>query len=356
MSKVNHTDKQLFPGGINSGVGGKLFVALTTDDVQVDATGVTLDMSASTAGAVWTMTVGTSTDTYTTATVTSTTASKALTVSTGTSTPATAITGGATGAVTARSGNSVANHAGATGGATGAASFGSGNASSTLGTSGASGAVALSSGTSEDAASGALTIASGNAGGNSGSISLTTGTSGATRGSINLSGLAVNITLGDAAGAQKVYIKDSAAADVLVIDSDGYIGTDQIVRCSAITATGGSGGATAGTLDLDIVRGDGSAIARAVQVKVVVSSTQYGGSVTLNTNVTFATATLGTLVASGSGWALIETDATGNFACALANSSDETVYVSVENAGGVSTLANGSMVTGSVVDSATWAA
>lgn len=355
MSKVTHNDKHLFPGGINSGVGGKLLIALTTDEVQVSATGVTIDMSASTAGAVWTVTVGSSTDTYTTAAVTGTTASKALTLSTGTSTPATAITGGATGAITARSGNSVANHGGATGGASGAASFGSGNASSTLGTSGASGAVTVSSGTSEDAASGAVSIASGNAGGNSGSINLTTGTSGSTRGSITIDGLSVNLKLGDAAGAQKVYVKDSADADQLVINSDGYIGTDQLVRCSAITATGGSGGATAGTIDLDVVRGEGSAVARAVQVKVVASSTQYGGSITLNTNVTFSTATLGTLVASGSGWALVETDATGNFACALANSSDETVYFSVESAFGVSTLANGSLVSGSVVDSATWA-
>lgn len=342
MSKVNNTDKWMFPGGLNSGVGGKLLVALTTDDVQVDATGVTIDMSASTAGAVWTMTVGSSTDTYTTAAVTSTTASKALTVSTGTSTPATAITGGATGALTARTGNSVANHASATGGASGAASFGSGNASSTLGTSGASGAVTLSSGNSED--------------GNSGAINITTGTAGGTRGSVNVDAYSVNIKLGDAAGARKVFVKDSANVDQLVINSDGYIGSDQIVRCSAITATGGSGGATAGTLDLDIVRGEGSALARVVQVKVVCSSTQYGGSITLNTNVTFSAATLGTLVASGSGWALVETDANGNFACALANSSDETVYFSVENAGGVSVLANGSMVAGSVVDPATWAA
>lgn len=194
MSKVTHNDKHLFFGGLNSGVGGKLLIALTTDEVQVSATGVTIDMSASTAGAVWTVTVGSSTDTYTTAAVTSTTASKALTLSTGTSTPATAITGGATGAITARSGDSVANHGGATGGASGAASFGSGNASSTLGTSGASGAVTVSSGTSEDAASGAVTIASGNAGGNSGSINLTVGTSGGTRGNINLSATDIAVT------------------------------------------------------------------------------------------------------------------------------------------------------------------
>lgn len=190
MSKTKVLDKVNFARGVYSKdtgeADGRLKIALTSDDTQVSATHVIIDVSGSDSGAVVSLTAATAGNTYSTAAVTSTTASRATTISTGTSTPATAITGGATGALTARSGASIANHAGATGGATGAASFGSGNASSTLGVSGASGAVTVSSGTSEDAATGDLALTTGASTGtasSSGAASLTTGTVTGTSGS-----------------------------------------------------------------------------------------------------------------------------------------------------------------------------
>jgi hypothetical protein len=84
--------------------------------------------------------------------------------------------------------------------------------------------------------------------------------------------------------------------------------------------------------------------------------TAGAGFADLNANVTFATATTGSILASGSGWALVKTDATGDFACTASNSSDETVHFTVVTAMDVDALANGIFVRGCVNDSATWAA
>ena len=271
MSKTVEPSKFLFTGGINSGTGGKLDIALTTDDGEVDSTKVTIDLSGSTAGAVWTMTVGTSTDTYTTAAVTSTSASKAVTVSTGTSTPATAITGGATGALTARSGNSVANHAGATGGVTGAFSAGSGNASSTLGTSGASGAVTLSSGTSEDAATGAVTIASG----------ASTGTAAAASGALSLASGAVTGT--SASGAASLMTGTSTYAGTGTAGASGAltVGTGNVDVTNASGTGGASGALTLSTGNSSSTAGSASGASGAIAITTGNSADSISGSISL---------------------------------------------------------------------------
>lgn len=137
---------------------------------------------------------------------------------------------------------------------------------------------------------------------------------------------------------------------------DGAINENQFVEVHAITAAGGAGGATAGTLDVDVRRYGGEAVDAAVTLLIVATNAAYAGPWDQNSNVTFNTASTGTLVASGSGWALIQTDATGNFACATANSNDETVYFAGCTAVGVDTLANGAIVVRSVSDDAVWAA
>lgn len=137
---------------------------------------------------------------------------------------------------------------------------------------------------------------------------------------------------------------------------DGGLSANDFIEVNAIAAAGGSGGATAGTLDVDVRRYNGDAVTAAVTLLIVASDSAYAGAYDSNANVTFNTASAGTLVASGNGWALVETDASGNFTCATANASDETVYFAGKTAVGVDTLANGALVVRSVSDSATWAA
>lgn len=130
-----------------------------------------------------------------------------------------------------------------------------------------------------------------------------------------------------------IVVEDHATTGAIVLGqvtsgllSTGVLVNDQFV-VATITAAGGTGGATAGTFSIASTRSDEStAVAKAVQMLVVATDTQYAGFFDTNTNVTFNTASTGTLVASGSGWALIETDTSGAFACALANAADETVY------------------------------
>jgi hypothetical protein len=73
-------------------------------------------------------------------------------------------------------------------------------------------------------------------------------------------------------------------------------------------------------------------------------------------SVTFSAATTGTIVASGAGWALIETDATGAAAFTISNADDETIYFSVQSAASVSDLAKSCVVLASNSDAAVWSA
>ena len=92
-------------------------------------------------------------------------------------------------------------------------------------------------------------------------------------------------------------------------------------------------------------------------VKIVASDSQYAGVADANANVTFGTATKGSILASGSGWAVVKTDANGQFACTATNATDETVYFSVTGVdGGVDALAAGVIVRGCVPDAAIWSA
>ena len=131
---------------------------------------------------------------------------------------------------------------------------------------------------------------------------------------------------------------------------------DQLVVATVAVADV-TGGATDGALTLTLTRADGStAIASARQVLIRALTTRYLAS-TLDATVTFSAATTGSIVASGNGWAVVQTSAAGAFGCMVANSADETVYFSAATAdGGVSDIAARCNVIGSNSDAATWSA
>lgn len=126
---------------------------------------------------------------------------------------------------------------------------------------------------------------------------------------------------------------------------------------AVIAVADAGGGATAAALTVDLQDLEGNALAKTGVAMIVASDTQYAGSKDANANVTFTTATLGSILASGSGWAIIKCDSSGQFACTASNSSDETVYFSVCSVdGGADALANGVVVRGCIPDDATWSA
>lgn len=101
----------------------------------------------------------------------------------------------------------------------------------------------------------------------------------------------------------------------------------------------------------------GAPIAHVVDVLVYGSTVQYGGHLSPNTNVTFSLATAGAILATGAGWAVVQTNATGGFACTITNAVDEGVWFSVCSViGGSATLAQGAIVRGCIPDLATWIA
>lgn len=102
---------------------------------------------------------------------------------------------------------------------------------------------------------------------------------------------------------------------------------DTFIRAT-VAATGGTGGSADGTLTLQANRLDGTTpIASARQIMILAQSVQYSPR-DVDTSVTFSAATQGSIVASGTGWALIETTAAGAFACTVSDADDETVYLS----------------------------
>ena len=132
--------------------------------------------------------------------------------------------------------------------------------------------------------------------------------------------------------------------------------TDSMVD-AVIAVADASGGETAAALTADLKDLSGNALAKTGVFEIVASDTEYAGVRDANANVTFATATKGSILATGSGWAIVKADAIGQFSCTVSNSSDETVYFSCQNcSGGVDALANGVFIRGCLPDSAEWAA
>ena len=125
-----------------------------------------------------------------------------------------------------------------------------------------------------------------------------------------------------------------------------------------ITAAGGTGGATAGTISVQVYDLDGNTITRAVTLRLDSSLTQYGGGLIGTGTAYFGAATTGTLVlGSGTRNAIITTNTAGLYEGALANAADETAYFSAQSApGGEAALTAGCVVAECVPDAATWSA
>lgn len=137
----------------------------------------------------------------------------------------------------------------------------------------------------------------------------------------------------------------------------GTVLSDYFVR-AVIAVADVAGGGTDAALTVDLYRLDGTTVlGGAKQIAIRAQNTQYAQT-SLNANVTFGTAVKGSIIASGAGWALVETDADGEFDCAATNAADETVYFSVYHnpPAGQSDSTKSCIVLACNSDAATWSA
>jgi len=169
-------------------------------------------------------------------------------------------------------------------------------------------------------------------------------------------------------GASPVFAVTNMTGSAAGLDSDAtthiastgidhsYI-QDNLVQV-VITAAGGTGGATAGTISVQVNDLAGTAITRAVNIMLRISDTNLAGSLDAAGTCQFGAASTGTLVAgSGGAAAIVTTDATGLYEGALSNAADETNYFSAATTdGGSATAAGSCVVTQCAVASATWSA
>lgn len=108
-------------------------------------------------------------------------------------------------------------------------------------------------------------------------------------------------------------------------------------------------------LTLQLNRLDGfTPVAAARQVMIMTSTSQYAPAGQPEASVTFGTATTGSIIASGQGWALVETSAAGAFACTATNTDNETIYFFAQTAARVSDPSKGCTVLVSNTDAAVW--
>lgn len=174
----------------------------------------------------------------------------------------------------------------------------------------------------------------------------------------------VAVAIGGTSSTVRDYSSSTAVADndsvvVAVGKLDARVGAyqDQLVT-AAITVVGGSGGATDAPLSMQLKRAYDNATSPATtcQVMVWANPVQYGPSQNSVNTVTYSAATVGTIVASGNGWALVATDPAGAFACTVTDSADETIYFRAITAAAVSDLGQRASVVASTDDAATWSA
>lgn len=173
---------------------------------------------------------------------------------------------------------------------------------------------------------------------------------------------AINLDLGTDTSATQLRVRNNSLGTLFEVNGAGdaslagYLNTDQLV-VAVVAAAGGTGGATAGTLEVDLYRADETTVLqRPVQAVIIATSAQYEPSGPVVTTVTFSAATKGTIVASGSGWCLFESDADGEFDCTVSDSADESIYLFCRSADKVSDLTDTCRVMGCVPASATWSA
>jgi hypothetical protein len=162
-----------------------------------------------------------------------------------------------------------------------------------------------------------------------------------------------------------IYLRSDGAADTVVyVNTNGATAWSPLTASSAgkivhatIAVADASGGATDAALTVSLQQVDNSTdLAAPRQVMIASGAAQYAPRQALNGNVTFGTATTGSIIDSGNGWALVLTDVSGDFACTATNASDEAVYFWCESAHKVSAHQAGCVVAASNSDLATWSA
>ena len=161
------------------------------------------------------------------------------------------------------------------------------------------------------------------------------------------------------AGVPGLIIGTNVQAYSAVLAALATAGLDQEVLATCAGADA-AGGLTTALVSVQLKRRDNAtSIASARQVLLLAGASQYQGDAPPpNASLSLGTVTAGSIVATiAAGCWLIETDATGLFACTATNTDDETVYWSVSGAtGGVSNLTKACAVLGSNSDSSTWSA
>lgn len=161
-------------------------------------------------------------------------------------------------------------------------------------------------------------------------------------------------TLGFSAFMAGMVDDANAGAAILTLGLADYL------VLATIACGDATGGSETAALTLALTRLDGSPIASARQVMIVAcpNGNVYQPSPPLGTTVTFESATGGgAIIASGTGWALVQTAGDGTFACTCRNTADETRRLSVQTPpSGVSDTTKATLVVGSNVDSAAWSA
>jgi hypothetical protein len=165
----------------------------------------------------------------------------------------------------------------------------------------------------------------------------------------------------NAKGASLVGVEDAGAyyAGVTVEAALAELGAGRDLHVKATIAVANTGGGgTDAAMTVDLFKHDGTTVLGSIrQVMIVATDTQYEPFVALEASVTFGTATKGSIVASGGGWCLAESDADGEFDCTVTNSADETVYFTViAPPNGVSDKAKGVYGVISNSDAAAWSA
>ena len=162
-------------------------------------------------------------------------------------------------------------------------------------------------------------------------------------------------TLGVGSGDSVTFVNVTAPGDVNV---GGNVNSNHLVKATCAGADAGGGGTTA-LLSVQLNKIDGtSAISAARQVVLIANSAQYSQNTPVpNASLSLGTVTAGSVISGSQGVWLVETNASGLFACTATNTDDETVYWSVCNpAGGVSDITKSCVVVGSNSDASTWSA
>lgn len=134
---------------------------------------------------------------------------------------------------------------------------------------------------------------------------------------------------------------------------------DALVKASVACADA-TGGSTTALMTAQLSDLGGTAITSARQFLLQVSGIQYADSSGPgDANLSLGTVTAGAIISTpnAGGLFLVQTDATGLFACTVTNTADTTRYFSAKSAdGGVSVVGEGCVVVVSNSDSATWSA